>query len=281
VSHSDPKPSPADDPALDEMLAEAAELSDADEALSLCRELLARGARTDGLARTTGSTALDIAIHREHWDLCRLLLEAGALERSEWDMRDRIWDLGVSAPLDIVDLAVRRVPDGWSIFLPGDNGQLWDSPLHHLAAEGQKDRVLALLDLGASVLLDAGDSLERTLLAHALGSGHLTLAQALIDRGADVNAHGHTGTGFTPLDDAIQDNDPLRVAFLLERRANPNIPTWMWVTAADRVHTSGLDAATRELVLAAARKFPPPVYPDGTRPIVWPPGKDTPRPNRR
>lgn len=84
------------------------------------------------------------------------------------------------------------------------------------ASKGQTREVIALLDAAVDVN-DPGDA-DRygTPLHHAAYGGHAELAQALISRGASVNALDHLGN--TPLALASQQGHMHVVRLLLEVR---------------------------------------------------------------
>ena len=75
----------------------------------------------------------------------------------------------------------------------GDEFQ--STPLHHACIKGHMELAMALVDRGADV--DARDVAQRTPLHHACRNGHMELAMALVDRGADV--HARTVDQSTPL----------------------------------------------------------------------------------
>jgi ankyrin repeat protein len=74
------------------------------------------------------------------------------------------------------------------------------TPLHHAAFHGQKSVAQVLLERGADV--SAKTQAGRTALHEAAWRGNTDLAQLLIAKGADVNARSNPG--LTPLDLAIE-----------------------------------------------------------------------------
>ncbi|MEX0876169.1 MAG: ankyrin repeat domain-containing protein [Phycisphaerales bacterium] len=159
------------------------------------------------------------------------------------------------------------------------------NPLSYLLEHERWDHIEAFRPYGLMCLLDAYEFLGLSPLAEMARDGHLKQARWLISQGADVNAHCQGMIGDTALDSAVHEKHLDMVKLLLSAGANPNIPTWMWITATDRVSKYGpmrkkprhdpdkyADLIEiKRLVLDAARRFPPPTYPNGTIPEVWPP----------
>ena len=159
------------------------------------------------------------------------------------------------------------------------------NPLTELLSNANYETADALVDHGILVFLRVFDYLSDPPLGCAAREGDLQAANWLIKHGADVNHHFESHAGSTPLDRAVQEHNLRMVEFLINRGANPNIPTWMWITATDRVskigpakrkprHDDSKEHDLQEikrLVLDASKKFPPPTYPNGTTPEVWPP----------
>ena len=127
-----------------------------------------------------------------------------------------------------------------------------------------------------------------TILHEALRDSPIEVVEYLIGRDADINAHDDSVIGDTPLDVAMFRGEPEFITLLIESGANPNIPTWMWLTATDRANkrfaetdcTDESERAALRAVMDAAERFPPPIYPDGTVPEYWPPTPDNPHPKR-
>lgn len=130
------------------------------------------------------------------------------------------------------------------------------TPLMDAAQKGQLAVARYLLDHGARVNQASSDDDSRTALSLAVGAGHRTMAELLIDRGAtvtpqvaqtplhlaalrgfvnlaellvskgaDVNYQwdGGQGTYMTPLWRAVQNNHEPMVRFLLDHGADPNL----------------------------------------------------------
>ncbi len=93
----------------------------------------------------------------------------------------------------------------------------------HLAVFGnQAEAAQALLDRGAEVNALSGGNIARVPpLGTAAFARSVPLARLLLDAGADVNAQGEGG--FTALHSAAQNGDAELVRLLLERGADPGL----------------------------------------------------------
>ncbi|MEN0021320.1 MAG: hypothetical protein AAF747_10595 [Planctomycetota bacterium] len=155
--------------------------------------------------------------------------------------------------------------------------------LHQTAGEWPADHLVSILELGADELIDiCGNSAESPLGYHA-AFDRVEHVKALLRFGANPNVILPEQGAFAPLDSAIMELQVDIVEVLLGAGANPNVPTWMWVTATDRVVNPEVEPsdatdrakaqAIQKMVITAAKHHPPPVYPDGTVPEHWPPEK--------
>lgn len=99
--------------------------------------------------------------------------------------------------------------------------------------------------------------------------GEVEKCKWLIEHGADVNGNCDRWVGDTPLDYAVIETKLEVVKLLLDAGANPNIPTWMKITATSRAQeiagntdsnpSNRADALQIEsLVLEASTRFPKP-----------------------
>ena len=73
--------------------------------------------------------------------------------------------------------------------------------------------------------------MRHTPLHHAAELGHCTVAQWLLENGADVNAHDERMIDETALCLAAKGNSPEVVELLLRHGADPDIPGWVGLTA--------------------------------------------------
>ena len=127
--------------------------------------------------------------------------------------------------------------------------------LHAAAQHGDLIRVRELIADGFSV-----NTFDRYLtwtpLHYAATEGHLEVMKALIEAGADVNAHDDRRIGNTPLRE-VAGNCSYEVAKLLvDVGADPRIPGWMQLTAlhesAQRKRPEGV--RVHKLLLGAAER---------------------------
>jgi ankyrin repeat protein len=127
------------------------------------------------------------------------------------------------------------------------NNHLGDTALHDAAQHNHVEVIHLLVEEGdgRKFLNHFEPSLSWAPLHTAVKYHHLKAAGALLDVGADINANDGTRIGDTPLDLAIAENDAKMVEFLLSRGANPDIPTWMQITA--RMRAERASAAIRAL----------------------------------
>jgi ankyrin repeat protein len=104
--------------------------------------------------------------------------------------------------------------------------------LHLAARDGDLQRVQQLLGEGYEI--NAFDDLGKTALHYAVECERFDVAQYLIRRGADVNAHDEGRIGNTPLGE-VAGNCSLRIAkLLIDAGADPAVPGWMQLTALDK-----------------------------------------------
>ncbi|MFI4882623.1 MAG: ankyrin repeat domain-containing protein [Phycisphaerales bacterium JB064] len=149
------------------------------------------------------------------------------------------------------------------------------------------ERLGQLIEEHPALLHEVEDgSLNWTLLHHAASEGFLDAIRLLVERGVDVNARVESLAGDTPLDVAINRHRFEVGLLLLDRGANPNIPTWMWITALVRAldDLEQVPATLKEpfvtRCIEAAGRFAAPEYLDGTKPEFWPRNPGGPRPRR-
>ncbi|KAF7336947.1 hypothetical protein MVEN_02131100 [Mycena venus] len=105
---------------------------------------------------------------------------------------------------------------------PSDNcGQEGFSPLHLATINNDVEMAELLLDYRA--IIDdtfGGDGFSENALHRACASGHLALATLLLDRGANLEYHGHYGT---PLGFAVRNGRADIVDLLLARGADASV----------------------------------------------------------
>lgn len=127
--------------------------------------------------------------------------------------------------------------------------------LHRAAADGDVERVHELLS--ASYDPNVFDDLDWTPLHYAVEQEHLDVMRALIDAGANVNAHNEERIGNTVLRE-FADRCSYEVAkCLVEAGADPTIPGWMAITALDQARGRKKPEGVRvyELLLEQAKRL--------------------------
>lgn len=192
--------------------------------------------------------------------------------------------LAILAPEPLVERAFK---DGarWEdlIELRNEEETVAENPIVLLLEGNHFPRLEWLWTRGLDRLKDTFTAdLAYTPLIDAVLAGDAVGVRWLIGKGVDVNAHAEFAIGNTALEKAVSKGSLEIVRSLIRAGANPNIPTWMWRTAVDRLacdikemkhgtpeHANAM--AMWAVVEPAARRFPKPVYPDGSGPGVWPP----------
>ncbi|KAK7024832.1 ANK-REP-region domain-containing protein [Favolaschia claudopus] len=135
-------------------------------------------------------TPLHVAAKAGHLEIAKLLLDAGA---------------DVSAKVD-------------------DD---WDQPLHFATKQRDLEMVKLLLDHDAPIDAKFGcDGASETALHCACYMGDRDMAELLLERGANLEYHGHYGTA---LGFAVRMRDSEMVEFLLKKGANPNVTASLFI----------------------------------------------------
>lgn len=273
---------------------EAVLLDDEQESYRWTKELLESGEDPNVFDHIASTVPLEMAWRMMTYDtqrsdaIVRLLLDHGAQVEP---LRELPFDVSSHIVKGSIDVALLMLEQGltlswfYSTTQIGEKTCGWDNLLTELLTEKQFTKIDQLRAHGILDYLHVFDGLGDSPLSTMADEGDREAAQWLIGQGADINAHSLSQIGSTPLDRAVNNHDLKTVEFLLNRGANPNIPTWMWITATDRVskhgpakkkgrHDASKDAdlvEIKRLVLEACKKFPTPIYPNGTSPGVWPP----------
>jgi hypothetical protein len=124
-----------------------------------------------------------------------------------------------------------------------------DTALHDAAVHNCPSMVRLLLEAdGKDFINVAGDAFTAVPLALAAMVGAVEIVNILLAAGADVNARNDDYAGSTALDYAVE-RDRFDIASkLLAAGADPDIPTWMWMSARDRSHMPKTNPAIRALI---------------------------------
>ncbi len=266
-----------------QLLCEAVALEDRGVGMALVEELLAEGV-DPGVAGLEGERPLDCAVWASHWEAASRLMDAGARLVVEPDSFSAFSELAMTAPEPLVERVLR---DGarWEdlIEVQYEEETVGTNPIVLLLEGNHYPRLEWLWARGLDRLKNTLTSdLPYTPLIHAVLEGDLVGVRWLIGKGVDVNARSEFAIGRTALEDAVDEGSLEMVRSLVAAGANPNIPTWVWLTAVDRLARKIGDAkrgtpehaeamAMWAVVEPAARRFPRPVYPNGSGPEVWPP----------
>lgn len=191
--------------------------------------LLAKGAMLDHVPPTGGDYLLSRLVNSDlpgRWDVAQLLLDRGADPLQNRNGK-RPW---IVALADRQHAFVSRVLTRAGTTRPNLDDALYLLIAGHGAAEDVEQRplvpvALTLLAHGApidSTLYDAG-----TPFVQAVSHGHLDLAQALLDQGADRHATRpairamDNDQGWTALHLVAAEDNPTACAWLIERGLDP------------------------------------------------------------
>jgi len=204
--------------------------------------LLKAGADPNAALSAAGDTALMMAARTGNTDAIRVLVEGGAnvnAKESWGGTTPLMWAVSENHPDAVkalisagADVSMRsnyvaaangrgfegRTPvsnrtDG----KPEEFASGWLTPLMLAAREGHVDVARALLDAGADINAVAGDG--KTALAVAIFNGNYDFASLLVDRKADVNKAD--AQRFTPL------------FYAVDRRNMETAPNFPWMVTAD------------------------------------------------
>jgi quinoprotein dehydrogenase-associated probable ABC transporter substrate-binding protein len=212
-----------------------------------------------------GWTPLQSAARQRHDHMAKLLLELGADP-----------NLGTPTPLvaalmrDHVPTVKVLVEKGADIEKPGQDGF---KPLPLAIAEDKYESAKALIEAGAKVnsvsgtdqltplMIVAGQTAPAEGAMFVPGSTRPTdIANALLERGADVNAQ--SANGVTPLMIAATHNNPPMIGILIDAGADVSLKNKLGQTAAEVAEKNGnLEAQQAIMVLSSAKaasSTPPP-----------------------
>jgi ankyrin repeat protein len=269
-------------------LMEALYLGDDQKSLRRVKELLASGEDPNKFDAIAEANPLYTAWISDNAQIMRILIEAGADGKIVADLP---FDLSWSFSDRSIETTLLLIESGFALESLYHQNELGESICNgenlivFLLDDSQYDYIEAIKPHGILDFINIYDCMGGSPLGDMARDGHLEQAKWLIQHGANVNAHCQGSIGDTALDRAIESTDVEMTRFLLAAGANPNIPTWMWITATDRAVNFMADfefrrnesrtipdaVKIREMILEACIEFPRPTMHDGSQPEVWPP----------
>jgi len=146
-----------------------------------------------------------------------------------------------------------------------------ETALHDAAIHNQPAMVRRLLEADGKEFINvAGPDFTAVPLALASMVGAIEIVKILLAAGADVNARNADYAGKTALDYAVERGRLDIASKLLGAGADPDIPTWVWMSARDRSLEPDTDPAIGALI--ASVPFKSHRLPDGrwTKPHATP-----------
>ena len=175
---------------------------------------------------------LEYAAWERNEEVCEFLVSRG-VDGSPWLHALAYGNDQVELRLRLIKLFHRH-----GATVPQERTESGDTSVHKAAGSGQLEILRYLVEEmeGRCAFVKVND-LDQTPLHAAVGSGHLECARYLLEQGHDVNATAHVlcpdKLGWSILDRAVERRDEEMVRLLLEWRADPDFPGWMWTTARD------------------------------------------------
>uniref|UniRef100_A0A8C9V5R2 Tetratricopeptide repeat, ankyrin repeat and coiled-coil containing 1 n=1 Tax=Scleropages formosus TaxID=113540 RepID=A0A8C9V5R2_SCLFO len=189
--------------------------------LEMCRFLLERGAVVQQ-ANRRGASPLFCAVRQGHWQIAELLLEHGA-DINVSDRHGRTL-LMVAASEGHLRTAEFLLAKGASVMSTDKEGL---TPLSWACLKGHKDVVQFLVEKGAVV--DHSDKNGRTPLDLAAFYGDADIVRYLVERGAVIEHVDYSG--MRPLDRAIGCRNTSVVVTLLKKGAKLGNAAWAMATS--------------------------------------------------
>ncbi|MCC5823439.1 MAG: ankyrin repeat domain-containing protein [Phycisphaerales bacterium] len=270
------------------------------EAVTSAMAIIEAGIDPNWIDPDRDTSLLEVAVEKSCWEAAIRLIELGARVRDcDTDSFSTLEWAGLYGPRQVVE-ALLRTGASWEKLIRREEGHGFPAECNapymddrsylrtscgiivELIENRDFERLGWLWELGVSRLLDVFDeSLGWTPLMHTAEHRDHEGAAWLIDRGAWANPVSAFDLSFTPLDRAVMNRDIEMARLLLSAGANPNIPTWMHVTAVERAiqqcedesddASEQIDQQIRSLLEEACKRFEAPKWPNGTSPAEWPP----------
>lgn len=171
------------------------------------RLLLKHGANKDAKLKKGGCNALAEACLKPHFDIAKILIEAGSnIDSLDWAGKTPLMQASERGDASFVRWLLQQGPDK----------EIFD-PRHRTAAyfatnDGHAETLKALLESGANANVIAEDGF--TVLSRAAARGHLECVRLLLKHGANPNVSGTHASAYTALAEACHHNR-LDIAILL------------------------------------------------------------------
>lgn len=205
--------------------------------IDIVRMLLDAGADVNRTG-ATGSTPLDIAFIHGKEECARLLTERGG----NIDLGKNIIAASKAGNANLVRFLLEQRADANEKDSDGNSVLLLSSVVRDRKDRG--DVVECLLSWGADANARQAYT-ERTALHAAAWRGSITMAKALVNHKADVNARDLDGN--TPLHFATKNGHNDIVRYLLNSGANRNLVNDRGMTALEEAQEAGMDGVIKML----------------------------------
>ncbi|TVY14572.1 Ankyrin-3 [Lachnellula arida] len=216
----------------------------------IVRALLAKGAQINTQAEPSKNTALFLAISTNQPEMCKILLDRGPdLSLTDDHGKTVAHAIAETANIDILRYFLAHNVDwkrseGAEFRDPDNQTQFGISPLHVASINGFTDFITHLWEQQLLDDLDVPCGDDIRALHWAAANGHSVVAEALLARGADINAATRL-KGHTPLQLAALNGHSRCVNILLQRGALVNVRNKLGRTAADLTSEPGISQALK------------------------------------
>lgn len=164
---------------------------------------------------------------------------------------------------DQVELRLRLIQlfHRHGVTVPQERPDSGDTSVHNAAWSGQLEILRYLVEeMEGSWAFTRVNDLDFTPLHAAVDRGHLECARYLLEQGHDPNATAHMlcdeKLGRSILYLAVRNGNEEMVQLLLEWKADPDFPGWMWTTARDAAEGTPFEALLAVPQLARPRYTP-------------------------